>query len=197
MSINYSVSKRTVTGHKDTEKCYASSQIDNEMDINAFAEHIAAHGSVYSRDIIAGVLMKAVDCMREKLLEGYRIQLGDLGSFYPSIANKSYTLLPDEPDDYKPNLHIAKLNVIWSRGKKMKDLLADAGFTLVAHRSAQTALLAAVKAGENTVDITKKPSSSGGTTGGDTSTGDGGSSSDNSGDGGSDNNGGGDDNAGL
>ena len=55
------------------------------MDINRFAEHIASHGCVYKRADIVALLTMAVDCMREQLLGGHKIQLGDLGDFSISI----------------------------------------------------------------------------------------------------------------
>ena len=63
------------------KKAYASAQYAEVMDINRFAEHIASHGCVYKRADIVAILTMAVDCMREQLLAGQKIQLGDLGGF--------------------------------------------------------------------------------------------------------------------
>lgn len=177
MSINYSLSSHPVTGHSEENRVYATAQGDLQMDIDQFADHIAAHGSVYSRDVISGVLMKAVDCMQEKLLEGYRIQLGDLGAFYISLNNQHWTRLPELIEEYRPNLHLRSLTVNWARGAKMKNLFAKAQFNLVANRKAQAALLAAVRKGESNVDLNATPS-----TGGTPSGGGGGSSEGGSGD---------------
>ena len=67
------------------KKAYASAQYSEVMDINRFAEHIASHGCVYKRADIVAILTMAVDCMREQLLGGQKIQLGDLGDFSISI----------------------------------------------------------------------------------------------------------------
>ena len=70
------------------------------MDINRFAEHIASHGCVYKRADIVAILTMAVDCMREQLLGGQKIQLGDLGGFlhqhqqYRSGKRCRLTILP-------------------------------------------------------------------------------------------------------
>ena len=160
MAINYSISKRPVTGHEDTQRVYATAQSDNSFSLNQFAEHIASHGSVYSRDVIAGVLMKAVDCMQEKLLEGYKVVLGDLGAFYITLSNKNWQELPEDPADYQPEDHVRRLTVNWWRGSKMRNLLSMAEFNLVANRKQQAALLAAVKAGETSVDLSGSTSSS-------------------------------------
>ena len=47
------------------------------------------------------------------------------------------------------------MNVVWDCGQEFKNLLADAEFNLVASRSAQAAVLKAVKAGETVVDLNK------------------------------------------
>ena len=48
------------------------------------------------------------------------------------------------------------MNVVWDCGQEFKNLLADAEFNLVASRSAQAAVLKAVKAGESVVDLNAK-----------------------------------------
>ena len=173
MSINYSLSSRPVTGHKEETRVYATAQVGLVMDINQFADHIASHGSVYSRDVIAGVLMKAVDCMQEKLVEWYKIQLGELGAFYVSLNNLNWMKLPELMEEYRPNVHVRSLTVNWVRGEKMRNLLPKAEFNLVANRKAQAALLAAVRKGETSVDLNNPSTGIGGS-----SSGGGGSSSD-------------------
>ena len=81
--INYSIVMRgNPTDKTVAKKAYASAQYSEVMDINRFAEHIASHGCVYKRSDIVAILTMSVDCMREQLLAGQKIQLGDLGSFY-------------------------------------------------------------------------------------------------------------------
>ena len=67
-----------------------------------------------------------VDCMREQLLEGKKIRLGDLGDFSILLSSK---------------------------GAEFKNLIADAEFNLVASRSAQAAVIKAIKEGKANVDI--------------------------------------------
>ena len=81
--INYSIVIRGTKPGTKTEditetKAYGVAQISENLTINEFAKHIAEHGTLYSRDVIQGVLIKMVDCMRELLLEGKKIQLGEL-----------------------------------------------------------------------------------------------------------------------
>ena len=144
----------------EVQNAFAIAQYTDVMNIEKFARHIATHGSVYSRADIAAILYLAVDCMREQLLEGKKIRLGDLGDFAINLTSKGA-----ETADKFSAQNITGVNVVWTPGMEFKDLLADAEFNLVASRNAQAALLKAIKAGQTTVDITQPvtPSDSEGT----------------------------------
>lgn len=81
--INCSIVMRINPLKKKNRKSLCLCPKYKKMDINQFAEHIATHGCVYSRADIAAILTMAVDCMRENLLDGVLIKLGDLGDFTP------------------------------------------------------------------------------------------------------------------
>ncbi|MDO4214542.1 MAG: DNA-binding protein [Bacteroidales bacterium] len=154
----------------ETLNAFAISQYNDVMTIEKFAKHIASHGCVYSRADINAILYMAVDCMREMLLDGKKIRLGDLGDFSVSLNSRGA-----ETADKFSAQNITAVNVIWEPGNEFKNLMNDAEFNLVASRKAQDAVIKAVKAGETVVDLNaedKKPSdgdSQGGTSGGQTS----------------------------
>ena len=160
----------------EVQKAYAIAQYTDVMNIEKFARHIASHGSVYSRADIAAILYLTVDCMREQLLEGKKIRLGDLGDFSLILTSKG----ADSADKFSAQ-NITGVNVVWEPGIEFKSLLADAEFNLVASRNAQAALLKAIKAGQTVVDITQTetPDDGGNDTpsGGNDNTGDSGSDS--------------------
>ena len=54
------------------------------MNTEALAQHIAEHGSVYTEDVVAGVLDKARKCILEQLLDSKKVKLDGLGTFYLS-----------------------------------------------------------------------------------------------------------------
>jgi len=172
-----------------TEKlnAFAIAQYADVMTIEKFARHISSHGCVYSRADISAILYMAVDCMREQLLEGKKIRLGDLGDFSLSLTSKG----AESADKFSAN-NITGVNVVWDAGSEFKNLLLDAEFNLVASRSAQAAVLKAIKAGESTVDLTSV-GSGGDDTGGDSGGSGGGGSSSSGGTGGASGTGGGDD----
>ena len=124
-----------------TEKknAFAVSQYSDVMIIEKFAKHISSHSSVYSRADISAILYMTVDCMRAQLLDGKTIRLGTLGDFSILIS---------------------------STGAEFKNLIADAEFNLVASRSAQAAVIKAIKEGKANVDISTPTTPDDGSDGG-------------------------------
>ena len=143
--INYSiVIKGTKPGTKAEDitetKAYGVAQVSDFLTLNDFARHIAQHGTLYGRDVIQGVLVKMVDCMRELLLEGKKIQLGELGSFSVALSTKGASTAALFTAE-----NIKKVNVNWDRGKMFQNLRDDAVFNLVPSRKAQEDAVADAK----------------------------------------------------
>ena len=150
----------------EKQNAFAISQYTDVMTIEKFAKHITSHGSVYSRADISAILYMAVDCMREMLLEGKKIRLGDLGDFSLLLASKGA-----ETADKFTAQNITNVKVQWEPGQQFKNLLDDAEFNLVASRSAQAAVIKAIKEGKTNVDLNIPVTPDGGgdgTTGGGT-----------------------------
>ena len=141
----------------EKQNAFAISQYTDVMTIEKFAKHITSHGSVYSRADISAILYMAVDCMREMLLEGKKIRLGDLGDFSLLLGSKGA-----ETADKCPAQNINQVKVQWEPGKEFKNLIDDAEFNLVASRSAQAAVLKAIRDGKSTVDLNQPINPDGG-----------------------------------
>ena len=151
--IDYSVAARRNPMEKGTPpKYYACAQTNKVVSLEEFARHIATHGCVYKRADISAVLTMAVDCLREMLLNGYKIELGDMGSFYISFSSEG-TLTAK---DFNPIHHIKEVHVNWTPGTQFIDLKQVATFNLVTNRRAQRLLLKAVTSGDTTVDLSKE-----------------------------------------
>ena len=132
----------------EKQNAFAISQYTDVMTIEKFAKHITSHGSVYSRADISAILYMAVDCMREMLLEGKKIRLGDLGDFSLLLSSKGA-----ETADKFTAQNITNVKVQWDPGQQFKNLLDDAEFNLVASRSAQAAVIKAIREGKTNVDL--------------------------------------------
>ena len=172
--INQAKKEGTTPDPKDlelvkTEKqnAFAISQYTDIMTIEKFAKHITSHGSVYSRADISAILYIAVDCMREMLLEGKKIRLGDLGDFSLLLTSKGA-----EDADKFTSQNITGVRVQWEPGQEFKNLRDDAEFNLVASRSAQAAVIKAIKEGKTNVDL-NAPTTPDNTPGGSTPSGSG------------------------
>ena len=174
----------------EVQKAFAVAQYSEVMNIEKFAKHISTHGCVYSRADISAILYMAVDCMREQLLEGKKIRLGDLGDFSVMISSTGA-----ESADKFTAQNITGVTVVWDPGKEFKTLTNDAEFNLVASRSVQAAVLKAIKANQGVVDITSPDNTpdGGGDSTGETPNEGGGSGSDSGGGSGSDSGGDGED----
>ena len=147
----------------EKQNAFAISQYTDVMTIEKFAKHITSHGSVYSRADISAILYMAVDCMREMLLEGKKIRLGDLGDFSLLLGSKGA-----ETADKFTAQNITNVKVQWEPGQQFKNLLEDAEFNLVASRSAQAAVIKAIKEGKTNVDLNVPVTPDGGGDGGGT-----------------------------
>ena len=96
------------------------------------AKHIAEHGSVYTQDVVEGVLTKAEACIVEQLLESKKIKLEGLGTFSLMAENKSggaVSLEKFNPKTTLKGLHIRFLPDSSSESQlNSKDMLAKANF---------------------------------------------------------------------
>ena len=148
--IDYSVAARRNPMEKGTPpKYYACAQTNKVVSLEEFARHIATHGCVYKRADIAAVLTMAVDCLREMLLNGYKIELGDMGSFYVSFSSEGTVTAKD----FNPIHNIKAVNVNWERGVEFLDLKESAEFRQVSIRAVQKKVMKALKSGETTVNL--------------------------------------------
>ena len=149
--IPYSICARQNPQNEERDiKYYANAQSVKTLDLMEFAKHISTHGSVYGRADVQAVLTLAVDCIREQLLEGNRINLGELGTF--SVAFKCEGTR--KADEFSSD-NITAVNVNWTPGSQFKDLRQEAKFRKVPTRKAQDAVVAAETKGETTVDLSK------------------------------------------
>ena len=130
------------------EKAYAKNQVSEIWTLEKFAKHIADHNGVYSRGTVKGVISDMCECLVEQLLNGNKIQLGELGTFGISISSMGADSL-----DKFTSKNIKAVNILFAPGVDFENLIGRAEFNLVASRSAQAATLKAEKAGETTVDL--------------------------------------------
>ena len=69
-------------------KWFAQAKSVETMNTRKLANHIAEHGSIYTPDVVFGVLEKFRSCMLEMLLNSRRVKIDGLGTFYTTIENQ-------------------------------------------------------------------------------------------------------------
>ena len=57
------------------------------MSYQELCKHMSEHNSVYGEDVCLGVANKLQYCILEQLLEGKKVQFGELGTFYLSVKS--------------------------------------------------------------------------------------------------------------
>ena len=88
MPVLIKVSKVTSPKSLGYGKHYGHVVTTKTMSYQELCKHMAEHNSVYGEDVCLGVANKLQSCMLEQLLEGKKVQFGDLGTFYLSVKTK-------------------------------------------------------------------------------------------------------------
>ena len=121
-------------------KAYGTAQVHEILSFDDFCKHIADHNSPFSKGAIQGVLTDAVSCLREQMLAGNKVKLGDLGDFYVELQSEGAVTTEDFTSD-----NIKEVNVRWLPSKSFKNLRQDAEFNLMPKRSQQTDAVKVIK----------------------------------------------------
>ena len=151
--IQYSVSLRPNPLHEDDpKKAYASIQLTGKYSTKDLCKHISDHNGLFPRAVVEGVLIQLGSCIREILLQGYSIVLGELGTLTPSITSRGAVTIKDFTTDY-----IQRLDANFIPGDALRGLRDEAQFEQTTTRAAQTAALEAQKDGQTTADWTPEP----------------------------------------
>ena len=87
------VEKTVTTGKVGQErqkvtKTYGKIIYRGTLSLLDMAEHIMKHGTVYTEDVVVGVITKLKTCMQEMLADGYKVKLDGIGTLYPSVKSK-------------------------------------------------------------------------------------------------------------
>ena len=94
-------------------KYFPEVDVQKTLSLRGFAKHMTDHGSVYGRDLLEGVLIKITECLPELISQGIPVQLGNLGTFYPTAEVKKDAAVSSiadmeglDPNDLVQAIHI-------------------------------------------------------------------------------------------
>ena len=91
-----------VTENSETEtagKMYARVSYKQSMDLHDMAHHMAEHNTAFSEGLIVGVLTDFVKCVREMVLNGNTVKVGNLAIFKATVESNGLEVLYDAQND--------------------------------------------------------------------------------------------------
>ncbi len=87
----YELRKNMNTASKTYGQWYAHVKTVETLNTRKLAQHISEHGSIYTPDVVYGVLEKFRSCLVEMLLESKRVKINGLGTFFATIEGSGST----------------------------------------------------------------------------------------------------------
>ena len=84
----YVLKKNTNEKSDNFGRWFAQVKSLETLGLRKMAEHIAEHGSLYTSDVVFGVLEKFRKCCIEQLLNSRKVKIEGLGTFYTTCENK-------------------------------------------------------------------------------------------------------------
>jgi len=107
--ILYEVKKNQNTSSSAYGKWFAQIKTLETLNTRKLAQHISEHGSIYTPDVVYGVLEKFRSCLIEMLLESKKVKIEGLGTFYCTLENTKGGAAKKE--DFNVNKHLKALHI--------------------------------------------------------------------------------------
>ena len=98
------------------EKTYGKILYRGTLRLSDMAEHIMKHGSVYTEDVVIGVITKLKNCMQEMLAEGYKVKLDGIGTLYPVLTSQGVA----DAKDFSAQENIVRVGVAFLADQSKK-----------------------------------------------------------------------------
>ena len=126
--ILYEVYKNDI---KDSEsvmygKWYARLKSIETMNMTKLAKHISEHGSVFTEDVVEGVMKKFKACLLEMLLESKKVKVAGLGTFYLTCECQKGGA--DKEEDFNVREHLKALHIRFLPDQTAEDNLSSREF---------------------------------------------------------------------
>ena len=126
--ILYEIYKNDI---KDSEsvmygKWYARLKSTETMSLAKMAKHISEHGSVFTEDVVEGVMKKFKTCLVEMLLESKKVKITGLGTFY--LTAECQKGGADKEEDFNVKEHLKALHIRFLPDQTAEDNLSSREF---------------------------------------------------------------------
>ena len=107
--ILYEVKRNQNSYSQAYGKWYAQIKSLETLNTRKLANHISEHGSIYTPDVVYGVLEKFRSCLVEMLLESKKVKIEGLGTFYCTLENQKNGA--QKKEDFNVNKHLKALHI--------------------------------------------------------------------------------------
>ena len=107
--IFYLLKQNKEQGSKIYGKWFAHGKTIETLNTRKMANHISEHGSIYTPDVVYGVLEKFRSCLVEMLLNSKKVKIDGLGTFYTTIENARGGC--DKKEEFNVNKYLKALHI--------------------------------------------------------------------------------------
>lgn len=107
IELQYDLCQNNAEGKPTYELWYPRAIRHSTLNLKGLAKHIQSHGSIYTIDVVTGVLTKFKDCLVELVSQGTGVKIDGIGTFYPTLEAKgAETPVKYNVTDYVKGVHI-------------------------------------------------------------------------------------------
>ena len=103
---------------QQVQKTYGKIIYRGTLSLSDMAEHIMKHGSVYTEDVVIGVITKLKSCMQEMLADGYKVKLDGIGTLYPVCTSEGVA----DAKDYSASENVTRVGIAFLADQSKKSL---------------------------------------------------------------------------
>ena len=100
-------------------KWFAHSKTIEVLNTRKMAQHISEHGSIFTPDVVYGVLEKFRSCLIEMLLDSKRVKIDGLGTFFTTIENEKGGAVSEEKFSVSSNLKALHIRFLPEQEQEM------------------------------------------------------------------------------
>ena len=105
--LKYKLYQDKRDGSTTQGKWYARVAVDETVDLDGLAKHMAAHHSPYSEGLITGILKDMIACVRELALDGKAVKIPDLAIFSLGLKTKP----ADTPEEFTASGNVESIKL--------------------------------------------------------------------------------------
>ena len=98
------------------QKTYGKIIYRGTLKLTDMAEHIMKHGSVYTEDVVLGVITKLKSCIQEMLADGYKVKLDGIGTLYPVLSSQGVA----DAKDFSASENITRVGIAFLADQSKK-----------------------------------------------------------------------------